>query len=76
MLDDKFFLDYDGLKKLVQCVLDEIPKVDGVTIIQNEDGTISSMGASAPTVDIESETMILSTPGIFVNSGTETLVYN
>lgn len=75
-MDQKAFLDYNGLKKLVQCVLAEMPKADGTTIKQNADGTFSAQTGYIPTIDSGSDTLTFSSSPSYVDNSTETLVYN
>lgn len=51
------FLDYDGLKGLVKCIMAEMPKADGTTIVKNDDGSFSATSGYATSVDTESETL-------------------
>lgn len=58
MSDKKKFLDYNGLKTVIVDVKKNTPKVDGITIVQNSDGTISAVDKEQPIVNPESGTII------------------
>lgn len=58
---EKDFLDYEGLKTLVKCVLAEIPKPDGTTIVENEDGSISAKTLYKPLVDTANHALVFTT---------------
>lgn len=75
MADNKIeYLDYDGLKTLVACVLAEMPKPDNVTIVKNPNGTISAQTLYKPAVDTSTGSMVFSDDSPVEVSG-ETLIF-
>lgn len=75
MADNTKYLDYDGLKKLVSCVLSEMPIFDNVTIVKNDKGEYSAQTMYKPTVDTTTGTVIFSTDSPIEVSG-ETLIFS